>query len=148
MLATSHASLGPGSEILCFIESELSLLLLASRCLSLSVSLFSPPYEWPPCTPGSLSSVSWLLTDGSEGASSQRRVLIYIYIHTNFINKTTSARCAPLTRPDKARTDRPVQLLLHVSPSEADERGEFVRPRFSLSFRTAAAEGSINRRLF
>jgi hypothetical protein len=34
----------------------------------------------------------------------------------NFINKTTSARCAPLTRPDKARTnDRPMQPLLHVS---------------------------------
>lgn len=53
-----------------------------------------------------------------EGETSHRRRRAR-RVPMNFINKTTSTEmCAALTRPDKAQTDRPVQLLLYVSPRD------------------------------
>lgn len=126
-------------QILCFIESErekLSLLLLASRCL-------------PFCSPSPTREIpyhsSLLRFTVANGESEGVKPAIAFRVPMNFINKTTLARCA--AHSYKAQTDRPVQLFSYMYLREADERGEFVRPRFSLSLRRAA-KGSINRRLF
>lgn len=115
--ATSHAP-RPRVQILCFIESE--------SCHCYCWLRAASPFPHTPFSPtaGSLRPASlypafhgcqpWV----REGETSHRRCRAR-RVPMNFINKTTSAEmCAALTRSDKARTDRPVQLLLYVSPRD------------------------------
>lgn len=61
-----------------------------------------------------LSCVSRLLTVNRWVGGSETQATAPFGVPMNFINKTTLARCA--ARSYKAQTDRPVQLLLYVSP--------------------------------
>lgn len=114
---TSHAP-RPRVQILCFIESE------SCHCYCWLRAASPFPHAPFSLTAGSLRPASlypafhgcqpWV----REGETSHRRRRAR-RVPMNFINKTTSTEmCAALTRSDKARTDRPVQPLLYVSPRD------------------------------